>query len=138
MTRAAKIVGIDPSAAFVVKRLGTKLPIRVWRWKSGCPITVLRGRNFRPMSLVARSGLHPRCAERGKRNAPRDEGRRVVASTMWDRGRANELQQSFWSAAVAADPTAKLPQRPGLYGSGEALSGLWKSAGLTLIELTDL
>ena len=63
----------------------------------------------------------------------------VVATTMWDRSRANELTGCFWDAAVAIDPTAKRPAgRRGSYGSAEALSDLWKGAGLTEIEVTDL
>ena len=63
----------------------------------------------------------------------------VVATTMWDGSRANELTGCFWDAAVAIDPTAKRPaERRGSYGSAEALSDLLKGAGLTDIEVTDL
>jgi len=62
----------------------------------------------------------------------------VVATTMWDRSRANELDSCFWNAVEAIDPTAKPPSgRQGSYGSAEALSDLWKGAGLTDIEVTD-
>jgi hypothetical protein len=62
----------------------------------------------------------------------------IVATTMWD-GRANELNGCLWKAAVAIDPTVRRPAETGRsYGSAEALSDLWQSAGLTDIEVTDL
>jgi hypothetical protein len=62
----------------------------------------------------------------------------IVATTMWD-GRANELNGCLWKAAVAIDPTVRPPAETGRsYGSAEALSDLWKSTGLTDIEVTDL
>jgi hypothetical protein len=64
----------------------------------------------------------------------------VVATTMWDGSRVNELQNCLWDAAIAIDPTAKRPLEGGRrsYGSAEALSGLLTGAGLTDIEVTDL
>lgn len=63
----------------------------------------------------------------------------VVATTMWDGSRANELNQCMWNAAVAVDPTCKRPaERRRSYNSAEALSDLCKGAGLTDIEVTDL
>ena len=63
----------------------------------------------------------------------------VVATTMWDRSRENELYGCFWDAVEAIDTTAKRPfGKQGLYGSAEALSQLWNDAGLTDIEVTDL
>jgi putative ABC transport system substrate-binding protein len=65
--------------------------------------------------------------------------RGVVATTMWDRSRDNELYGCFWDAAEAIDPTAKRSSdRRASYGSEAALSNLWEGAGLTDIEITDL
>ena len=51
----------------------------------------------------------------------------LVATTVWDRSRANELDSCFWNAVEAIDPTAKPPSgRQGSYGSAEALSDVWK------------
>jgi ubiquinone/menaquinone biosynthesis C-methylase UbiE len=61
----------------------------------------------------------------------------VVATTMWDRSRDNELYGCFWDAAEAIDPTAKRSSdRRASYGSAAALSNLWEGAGLTDIEVT--
>jgi hypothetical protein len=55
---------------------------------------------------------------------------------MWDRSRANELENCFWDAALAIDPNAKRSSgRQGSYGSAEALSELWRGAGLTEVEV---
>jgi hypothetical protein len=63
----------------------------------------------------------------------------VVATTMWDRSWANELNGCFWDAAEKIDAIAKRPAgRRGSYGSVEALSELWNDAGLTDIEVTGL
>ena len=63
----------------------------------------------------------------------------IVATTMWDRSRDNELYGCFWDAVEAIDTSAKRPfGKQGSYGSAEALSQLWKDAGLTETEATDL
>ena len=80
-------------------------------------------------------------------NAPKatNEMRRVtkpggmIATTMWDGSRANQLNHYLWDAAVAIDPTVKPPsERRGSYGSAEALSALLTGAGLTDVEVADL
>lgn len=59
-----------------------------------------------------------------------------MATTMWDRSRANALYGCFWDAVEAIDPTAKRPsERRESYGSAKALSDLWKGADLTEIEV---
>lgn len=61
----------------------------------------------------------------------------VVATTMWDRSGANELDSCFWEAAAAIDPNAKRSAgRRGSYGSADALRELWVGAGLMDIEVT--
>ena len=57
---------------------------------------------------------------------------------MWDRSRANELENCFWDAALAIDPNARSSGRKGSYGSVEALSKLWKDAGLAEVEVAGL
>ena len=80
-------------------------------------------------------------------NAPKatNEMRRVtkpggmIATTMWDGSRANQLNHCLWDAAVAIDPTVKPPsERRGSYGSAEALSALLTGAGLTDVEVAHL
>jgi ubiquinone/menaquinone biosynthesis C-methylase UbiE len=63
----------------------------------------------------------------------------VVATTLWDGSRANELQHCLWDAVLAVDPTVKpFAGRPGSYGSAEALTALWNGAGLKNIEVAEL
>ena len=63
----------------------------------------------------------------------------MVATTFWDGGGANKLNSCFWDAAIAVDPSVKLPiQRPGSYGSAEGLLELWRGAGLSDIKIGEL
>jgi SAM-dependent methyltransferase len=62
----------------------------------------------------------------------------IVATAMWDRSRDNELENCFWDAALAIDPNARSSGRKGSYGSAEALSELWKDAGLAEVEVAGL
>ena len=63
----------------------------------------------------------------------------VVATTMWDGSRTNELNATLWNAAVPIDPTAKRhAEVRGKYGSAEALLDLLNGAGLTEIEVAPL
>jgi SAM-dependent methyltransferase len=76
-------------------------------------------------------------AVREMRRVTRPAG--VVATAMWDNTGGNDLNQSLWDAAIALDP--KTPQdkdRPGSYGTAEALSSLWASAGLINIEVKNI
>jgi SAM-dependent methyltransferase len=76
-------------------------------------------------------------AAREMRRVTRPGG--VVATPMWDNTGGNDLNQSLWEAAIPLDP--KAPQdkdRPGSYGTAEALSSLWASAGLINIEVKNI
>jgi SAM-dependent methyltransferase len=76
-------------------------------------------------------------AAREMRRVTRPGG--VVATAMWDNAGGNDLNQSLWDAAITLDP--KAPQdkdRPGSYGTAEALSSLLASAGLVNIELKNI
>jgi len=76
-------------------------------------------------------------AAREMRRVTRPGG--VVATAMWDNTGGNDLNQSLWEAAIPLDP--KAPQdkdRPGSYGTAEALSSLWASAGLINIEVKNI
>jgi len=76
-------------------------------------------------------------AAREMRRVTRSGG--VVATTMWDGSRANELNGCLWDAAITIDPTVKRPsERQGSYRTAEALSDLLNGAGLANIEVTDL
>jgi SAM-dependent methyltransferase len=76
-------------------------------------------------------------AAREMRRVTRPGG--MVATAMWDNTGGNDLNQSLWEAAIPLDP--KAPQdkdRPGSYGTAEALSSLWASAGLINIEVKNI
>jgi hypothetical protein len=49
----------------------------------------------------------------------------VVATTIWESSRANELSESLWEAAIPVDPAAKqIADKRGFYGSAARLSDL--------------
>lgn len=139
MTRAAKIVGIDPSAAFIQAARSQITDPRVTIELGDAQNLPYADASFdRSLALLIVNFIPdaPKAAKEMRR-VTKSGG--VVATTMWDRSRANELQQCLWNAAIAIDPTVN--QSSGgrrSYGSAEALSGLLTGAGLTDIEVADL
>lgn len=76
-------------------------------------------------------------AAREMRRVTRPSG--VVATAWWDNSVANALNQSLWEAATMLDPKdSSISSGLGLYGTPEALTSLWSSAGLTNLELKEL
>jgi ubiquinone/menaquinone biosynthesis C-methylase UbiE len=139
VTGASKIVGIDPSSGFIDYARTQFADPRVTFEVGDAQNLHYPDTSFdRSMALLAVDFIPdaPKAAKEMRR-VTKSGG--VVATTMWDRDRANELQQCLWDAAIAIDPTVNrsLGGR-GSYGSAEALSGLLTGAGLTDIEVTDL
>jgi ubiquinone/menaquinone biosynthesis C-methylase UbiE len=139
VTRASKIVGIDPSKSFI-EYARTQLSDSRVSFESGDAQSIPYPDAYfdRCMALLVVNFIP---------DAPKavNEMRRVtksggaVATTMWDGSRANELNQCMWNAAMAIDPTVKRPaERRRSYNSAETLSDLMKGAALTNIEVTDL
>ena len=139
VTKTSEIVGIDPSNRFIEYARTQIVDPRVSFEVGDAQILPYPNASFdRCLALLAIDHIP---------DAPKAaiEMRRVtttaglVATTMWDRSRANELYGCFWDAVEAIDPTAKRPfERRRSYGSAEALSDLWKHAGLIEIEITAL
>ena len=138
-THAAKIVAIDPSAGFIQAAQSQIPDPRVTFELGDAQNLSFPDASFdRSLALLAVDYIPdaPKAAIEMRR-VTKTAG--VVATTMWDRSRANELNSCFWDAAEAIDATAIRPAgRRGSYGSAEALSDLWKGAGLTDIHVTDL
>ncbi len=139
VTGTSKIVGIDPSKGFIDYARTQIADPRVTFEVGDAQDLPYPDFSFdRCMALLAVDWIpDARKAAIEMRRVTKTAG--VVATTMWDRSRANELDGCFWDAAEAIDPTAKRSAwRRGSYGSAEALSELWNRAGLTDIEVTDL
>ena len=139
MTGASKIVGIDPSKGFIeYARTKTTDPRVTFELGDAQRLPYPDASFDRCLALLAVDHIPDApTATTEMRRVTKTAG--VVATTMWDRSRENELYGCFWDAAEAIDPTAKRPfGKQGSYGSAEALSQLWKNAGLTEIEATDL
>jgi SAM-dependent methyltransferase len=138
-TKAARIVGIDPSAPFVEyaraynadPRLtfeigdAQELPYDDPAFDATLALLVM---NFIPDAKKA---------AREMRRVTRTGG--TMATAMWDNTGRNELMNTFWSAAFALDPDVKREDvRPGTFGSDDALSDLWTATGLRGIETKEL
>jgi ribosomal protein L11 methylase PrmA len=76
MTRAAKIVGIDPSAAFIQAARSQITDPRVTIELGDAQSLPICGRVVRPMPGVAQCEFYPGRAEGSERDAPSDEVRR--------------------------------------------------------------
>ncbi|MDP2603974.1 MAG: methyltransferase domain-containing protein [Deltaproteobacteria bacterium] len=139
VTRASKIIGIDPSKGFVeYARTQVADPRVTFELGDAQNLPYSDGSFDRCMALLIVNFIPdaPKAAKEMRRVTKRGG---TVATAMWDGSRANELNGCFRDAAIAIDPTVKRPaERRGSYGSAEALSDLWNSAGLTDIEVTDL
>jgi len=138
VTRASKVVGIDPSRGFIeYARTQNADPRLSFEVGDAQNLPYPNDSFDRSMALLVVNFIPdaPK-AVREMARVTRPGG--VVATTMWDASRVNELNNTFWDGAVAIDATAKRPaERPGSYGSGELLSALLKGAGLTNIQVTD-
>jgi SAM-dependent methyltransferase len=138
-TKAARIVGVDPSAPFVEYARGRNadprltfeigdaqaLPYEDAAFDATLALLIV---NFIPDAKKAASEM---------RRVTRAGG--IMATAMWDNTGRNELMNTFWSAALALDPGVKREDlRPGTLGSAEALSDLWAASGLRTIETKEL
>ena len=139
MTRAAEIVGIDPSAAFIQAARSQIADPRVTIELGDAQNLPYADASFDRCLALLIVNFIPDAPKAAKEMRRVTKSGGVVATTMWDGSRANELQNCLWDAAIAIDPTVKRPSGgPVSYGSAEALSGLLKGSGLTDIEVTDL
>ncbi|HEX7230816.1 MAG TPA: methyltransferase domain-containing protein [Candidatus Binatia bacterium] len=139
VTKASKIVGIDPSSGFIDYARTQFADPRVTFDVGDAQQLPYPDASFdRCMSLLAVDYIaDARKAALEMRRVTKKSG--ILAAAMWDRSRANELENCFWDAAVAIDPNAKKSSgRQGSYGSAEALSGLWSGVGLAEVEVTGI
>jgi ubiquinone/menaquinone biosynthesis C-methylase UbiE len=137
VAKAARIVGIDASKGFIdYARTQIADPQVTFEVGDAQNLPYSDGSFDRCMALLAIDWIpDARKAALEMRRVTKRAG--IVATAMWDRSRANELDNCFWNAVEAVDPAAKPPAgRRGNYGSAEGLSNLWSGAGLTDIEVT--
>lgn len=139
VTGASKIVGIDPSKGFVEYARANVTDRRVsFDVGDAQELPYSDGSFDRCLALLIVNFIPdaPKAA-REMRRITKSGG--VVATTMWENSRANELTESLWAAAIPIDPAAKqIADKREFYGSAARLSDLWKSAGLTDVEVSAL
>ena len=139
VTKASKIVGLDPSSGFIEYARSQNNDLRVAFEVGDAQEIPFPDASFdRCMALLAVDYIpDARKAALEMRRVTKKNG--VVATAMWDRSRDNELENCFWDAALAIDPNAKRSAaRQGSYGSAEALSELWSGSGLTQVEVAGI
>ncbi|MET0501027.1 MAG: methyltransferase domain-containing protein [Candidatus Binatia bacterium] len=139
VTKASKIVGVDPSSGFIEYARTQIDDPRVTFEVGDAQNLPYPGASFdRCLALLAVDHIpDARKAALEMRRVTKKAG--SMATAMWDRSRANELENCFWDAASAIDPDARRSSgRQGSYGSAEALSELWRGAGLTEVEVAGI
>jgi ubiquinone/menaquinone biosynthesis C-methylase UbiE len=65
----------------------------------------------------------------------------TVAGCVWDYGEGMTMLRTFWEAAAALDPeraTLRMESHTMRFSRPEELGGLWKSAGLTEVEVSPI
>ncbi len=128
MTRAAKIVGIDPSAAFIQAARSQITDPRVTIELGDAQSLPYADASFDRCLALLSVNFIPDAPKAAKEMRRVTKSGGVVATTMWDASRANELQNCLWDAAIAIHPTVKrLSDMRGSYGSTEALSSQFSS-----------
>jgi ubiquinone/menaquinone biosynthesis C-methylase UbiE len=137
--RASKITGIDPSAGFIDYARSQSADARLeFAVGDAQNLWFSDGAFDKTMSLLV-IGFLPDAAAAAKemRHVTKPGG--IVTACWWDAGPENEFHQRIWDAISAVDPSRKRPTGgPMAYGSPEALSSLWHSAGLTDVEVSGL
>ena len=139
ITRAAKIVGIDPSAAFIQAARSQIIEPRVTVELGDAQNLSYPSASFDRCLALLIVNFIPDAPKAAKEMRRVTKPGGLVATAMWDASPANELNHCLWIAARELDPNVKRPANmPGSYGSAEALSTLLADAGLSGIEVQDL
>jgi ubiquinone/menaquinone biosynthesis C-methylase UbiE len=136
-TRAATIVGIDPSVGYLeYARANNRYPHVTF--DTGDAQALPYGDAFFDCcvsSLMIQFVPDAYKSAKEMRRVTKAGG--IVATCMWDNGGGMELSQRFWHAAVALNAEAKPPVTD-FYGSPKTLSDLWISTGLENVETKPL
>jgi SAM-dependent methyltransferase len=138
-TKAARIIGIDPSAPFVEYARAHSADPRLTFEIGDAQALPYGDETFDATLALLVVNFIPDAnkAAREMRRVTRAGG--TLATAMWDNTGRNELMNTFWGAAVALDPGVKSENlRSGSYGSVEALSDLWAATGLRSTETREL
>jgi ubiquinone/menaquinone biosynthesis C-methylase UbiE len=134
--RAARIVGVDPSAGFIEYARSQSADVRLeFQVGDAQKLSFPDGSFDTTLSLLV-VGFFPDAARavREMRRVTKAGG--AVAACWWDAGRDNEFHQRIWDAITASDPTVKRPAMA--YASSDALSSLWSSAALANVEVNEI
>ena len=139
MRRVTKVVGVDPSAAFIDFARSLNSDPRVTFDVGDAESLRYPDASFdRCLSLLMITFVsNVSNGVREMRRVTRPEG--VVATCNWDSQGGMEVQRFFWDAVVAFDPAAESRhQRNRPLGTAASLSNLWSGGGFLNVEARDL
>jgi ubiquinone/menaquinone biosynthesis C-methylase UbiE len=109
MTRAAKIVGIDPSSGFVQTARSQITDPRVTIELGDAQKLPYPDASFDRCLALLIVNFIPDAPKAAKEMRRVTKPGGVVATAMWDASPANELNQCLWTAARALDPRSNGP-----------------------------
>jgi ubiquinone/menaquinone biosynthesis C-methylase UbiE len=139
MRRLTKVVGVDPSSAFIDFARSRNSDPRVSFDVGDAERLPFPDASFdRCLSLLMITFI-PNVPNgvREMRRVTRPGG--VVATCNWDNQGGMEVQRFFWDAVVALDPAAESRhQRNRPLGTAANLSDLWSVSGFLSVEVKDL
>jgi ubiquinone/menaquinone biosynthesis C-methylase UbiE len=135
LTRAAQIVGIDASKNFIEYARSHAVYPGVSFTTGDAQKLAYPDASF-DYCLSSLAINHIKNAPQAVREMQRvTKPGGVVATAMWDGTGANPFNDCFWDVAIALDASVtRASERQGAYSSAEALSSLWRSAGLDCVE----
>ena len=139
MRWVTKVVGVDPSAAFIDFARSLNSDPRVSFDVGDAESLRYPDASFdRCLSLLMITFVpNVSIAVREMRRVTRPGG--VVATCNWDNQGGMEVQRFFWDAVVALDPAAESRhQKNRPLGSAASLSNLWSAGGFLNVEARDL
>src|SRR4029450_5666000 len=129
---SARVVGIDPSAAYVAsahsKRPNDRLTFEVGDAQK---MRFADGAFDRTLSLLVINFIpDPQKALLEMKRVTRQGG--IVAAAVWDYGAGMEMLRTFWDAAIALRPDdGKKDERHLAFSGRGELATLWRGQGLT-------
>jgi ubiquinone/menaquinone biosynthesis C-methylase UbiE len=136
---AESVAGIDPSEPFV-EATRTRVPGARILVGSAEAIPFADGEFDATLSqLVVNFLTDPGQGLREMSRVTRPGG--TVAGCVWDYGEGMTMLRTFWEAAAALDPeraTLRMESHTMRFSRPEELGGLWKSAGLTEVEVSPI
>jgi len=137
-TKAGRIVGVDPSSAYVEFATKHADPLTHFEVGDGQDLHFASAAFDRTLALLVLNFIPD--SERAAREMVRvTKPGGVVVAAVWDYGHGMEMLRVFWDEADAFDPTKESTDEAHMPLTHQGdLGALWKRAGLVDVEETSL